>query len=58
MIPELLVRTPLATGALVELVADTHLDVALHWQFARIAAPALQPLSRALRAEAAAHLVT
>lgn len=57
MIPELLVRTPLATGALVELVPDTHLDVALHWQFTRLAAPALHPLTTAIRKAAAAALV-
>lgn len=57
MNPEHLIRADLAAGRLVELIPGTPLDVALHWQFARIAAPALQPLSRALRAEAAAHLV-
>ena len=57
MNPEPLVASDLASGALVELVADTPLDVALHWQFTRLAAPALRPLTAAIRAAAAATLV-
>ena len=54
--PEPLVANHLASGALVELLPDTPLDVPLHWQFTRLAAPALAPLTRALRAAAAMRL--
>jgi LysR family transcriptional regulator (chromosome initiation inhibitor) len=57
MNPEPLIISDLQTGALVELVPDTPLDVALHWQFTRLAAPALAPVTRALRASAARSLV-
>lgn len=55
--PEPLVAHHLASGRLTELVSDTPLDVALHWQFTRLAAPALGPLTAAIRAKAAAVLV-
>lgn len=55
--PEPLVQDHLASGRLMELVPDTALDVALHWQFTRLAAPALAPLTAAIRAKAAAVLV-
>jgi LysR family transcriptional regulator, chromosome initiation inhibitor len=55
--PEPLVRDHLASGALVEMVADTPLDVPLHWQFTRLAAPALAPLTAEIRRSAAATLV-
>jgi LysR family transcriptional regulator (chromosome initiation inhibitor) len=55
--PEPLVADHLASGRLVELVPDTALDVALHWQFTRLAAPALAPLTAAIRAQAASVLV-
>ena len=57
MNPELLVARPLATGSLVELIAKTPLDVPLYWQFTRLAAPALRPLTAAIRKAAAAALV-
>lgn len=57
MNPEPLVAGHLGTGALVELVADSPLDVALHWQFTRLAAPALTGLTRAIRQAAEATLV-
>lgn len=47
---EPLVAGHLAAGRLVELVPDTALDVALYWQVTRLAAPALAPLTRAVRA--------
>lgn len=50
--PEPLVARHLAQGSLVEVVPDTPLDVALHWQFARLTAAAIQPLTRALQAAA------
>lgn len=53
MNPEPLVAQHLASGALVELVPDTPLDVPLYWQFTRQSAPVLAPLTRAMRAEAA-----
>jgi LysR family transcriptional regulator, chromosome initiation inhibitor len=57
MNPEPLVADHLATGALVELVPQTPLDVPLHWQFTRLAAPALGPLTDAIRRSARALLV-
>jgi LysR family transcriptional regulator (chromosome initiation inhibitor) len=57
MNPERLVAAPLAAGRLVELVADRPLDVPLFWQFSRLAAPAMAPLTRAIRAAAARHLL-
>ncbi len=47
--PEPLVAGHLAAGNLVELQHGTPLDVALHWQFTRLAAPALAPLTAAIR---------
>jgi LysR family transcriptional regulator (chromosome initiation inhibitor) len=57
MNPEPLVRAHLASGALVEIIPDTPLDVPLHWQFTRLAAPALRPLTDAIRQTAAGTLV-
>ena len=54
---EPLVAGYLAHGALVELAPDTPLDVPLYWQFTRLAAPALAPLTTAIRAAARATLV-
>ena len=56
MNPESLVAPHLAAGRLVELVPDTPLDVALHWQFPRLAAPALAPVTQAIRRAAAKAL--
>lgn len=56
--PEFLVAGHLATGRLVELTPNTALDVALHWQFSRLTAPAIAPLTRAIKAAAAAVLVS
>ena len=55
--PEPLVATHLASGALIELIANTPIDVALHWQFTRLTATALAPLTRAIRAAAAQVLL-
>lgn len=55
--PEALVASHLASGALVELIPDTPLDVALHWQFTRLAAPALAAVTAALRTAAVRWLV-
>jgi LysR family transcriptional regulator (chromosome initiation inhibitor) len=57
MNPAILAAPHLASGALVELVPDTPLDVALYWQFTRLAAPALAPVTAAIRQAAAAALV-
>lgn len=57
MNPEALVRPHLASGALRELLPDTPLDVSLHWQFTRLAAPALGPVTQAIRRAAAGTLV-
>jgi LysR family transcriptional regulator, chromosome initiation inhibitor len=55
--PEPLVVNHLASAALVELIPDTALDVHLHWQFTRLAAPALAPVTSAIRSAAARVLV-
>jgi LysR family transcriptional regulator, chromosome initiation inhibitor len=57
MNPEPLVAAHLTTGALVELAPDTPLDVSLHWQFTRLAAPALQPVTEAIRKAARVRLI-
>ena len=49
MNPEPLIRAERAAGQLVDLRPGTPLDVPLHWQFARLAASAIFPLTRALR---------
>ncbi len=55
--PEPLVARHLGQGALAELVPDTSYDVPLHWQFTRLAAPALAPVTEAVRRSARATLV-
>jgi LysR family transcriptional regulator, chromosome initiation inhibitor len=55
--PEPLVAGHLAKGTLVELSADTPLDVRLYWQFTRLAAPALGPVTEAILRSARAMLV-
>ena len=57
MNPEVLVTSHLRSGALVELIPDTPLDVALYWQFTRLAAPALSPVTQAIRQAAKHRLV-
>lgn len=57
MNPEPLVAAHLASRALVEIAPGTPLDVPLHWQFTRLAAPALLPLTRAIRTAARQMLV-
>ncbi|MBB3947333.1 LysR family transcriptional regulator (chromosome initiation inhibitor) [Rhizobium skierniewicense] len=48
MNPDLLVRDHLASGALVELVAGTPLDIPLFWQVNRLASDRLKPLTQAV----------
>lgn len=55
--PEPLIAEHLRAGRLVELVPDTALDVPLHWQFTRLAAPALAGVTQAVRAAATRTLV-
>jgi LysR family transcriptional regulator (chromosome initiation inhibitor) len=57
MNPDPLVAPLLADGRLVELIPDTPLDVALYWQFTRLAASALAPVTEAIRRTARASLV-
>ncbi|PTE13899.1 LysR family transcriptional regulator ArgP [Pseudogemmobacter blasticus] len=57
MNPEALVTAHLAAGRLVDLAPETPLDVPLYWQFTRLVAPALAPLTRAIRDHAARALV-
>ena len=55
--PEALIAPLLQAGALVELVPDTPLDVALHWQHARAASALLDRLTGQLLAAAGAALL-
>jgi LysR family transcriptional regulator (chromosome initiation inhibitor) len=55
--PEPLVAGALARGDLVELVTGSPLDVALHWQYARLTARALAPLTQAMAAAARSCLL-
>jgi LysR family transcriptional regulator (chromosome initiation inhibitor) len=57
MNPEPLITAHLAEGRLVEVIPDTVLDVALYWQFARLTADVLAPLTRAMRKAAALVLI-
>jgi LysR family transcriptional regulator (chromosome initiation inhibitor) len=57
MNPEPLIAPHLTSGALVELIPGTPLDISLHWQFTRLSAPALAPVTRAIRASARMSLV-
>jgi len=56
MNPEPLVAGHLAQGRLVQLIPDTPLDVPLYWQFSRLTAPALAPLTSAMRRAASGIL--
>lgn len=57
MHPQALIARHLADGSLVELVADTPLDVPLYWQHARAASRLLDELSMAVMAGAAQALI-
>ncbi len=56
MNPELLVAGDIAAGRLVDLAPDLPLDVPLFWQILRLTAPALAPLTQAIRAAAQSSL--
>ena len=49
MNPEPLIAPHLAAGSLTQLIPNTPLDVPLYWQFSRLTAPALAPLTRAMQ---------
>lgn len=55
--PEALIRAQLKTGALVELVPESALDVPLHWQQARAASTLLDGLTRQVVAAARKVLI-
>lgn len=57
MNPELMIADDLRSGRLVPLRTGAALDVRLYWQIARIMAPPLAPLTRAIRRAAAAALI-
>jgi LysR family transcriptional regulator (chromosome initiation inhibitor) len=57
MNPEALVAADLRSGRQIEIMPDSPLDVALYWQFTRLVAPALAPLTRAIRDAATQALV-
>lgn len=57
MNPEPLIAAHLAAGTLVEIAPDTPLDVPLYWQFARLTAAALAPVTHAISQSAACHLL-
>lgn len=57
MNPEAIVAEDLALGKLVDLAPDLPLDVPLVWQVTRLTAPALAPLTRAIRQAAASALL-
>ncbi|WP_171173791.1 LysR family transcriptional regulator ArgP [Ruegeria sp. HKCCD8929] len=57
MNPEALVRRPIRRGHLQPLIPRTPLDVPLTWQVSRIMAPALTPLTRAVKQAAARGLI-
>lgn len=58
MNPERLVRGPIRNRRLVALLEDAPLDVPLTWQVSRIMAPALAPLTAAVRAAAQKGLLS
>lgn len=57
MNPEILIGNDLAAGHLLPIGRAPALDVGLYWQVARIVAPQLLPLTRAIRRAARAQLI-
>ena len=57
MNPAALIAADLASGALVELLPGATLDVALHWQFSRLTAAAIAPLTVAIQQAAKDQLI-
>ncbi|MEX0350513.1 MAG: ArgP/LysG family DNA-binding transcriptional regulator [Paracoccaceae bacterium] len=58
MNPEPLVQRPVREGQLVTLLANQPLDIALSWQVSRVMAPALAPLTRAVKQAAQDGLIS
>lgn len=58
MNPEVLVRGPIRNGRLRPLLDNAVLDVPLTWQVSRIMAPALEPVTQAVRAAARKVLIS
>lgn len=56
MVPECMAAAALAQGRLAPLAPDLPLDIALYWHVQRALAPALSPLTAAIRKRAAAEL--
>ena len=56
MNPEHLVADHLKAGRLVELISNTPLDIPLQWQFSRLTAAAIAPLTAAILLAAREHL--
>lgn len=57
MNPETLIGGDVAQGRLIDLAPDHALDVPLFWQFSRITAQAIAPLTQAMKKAAAANLL-
>ncbi|WP_146344722.1 LysR family transcriptional regulator ArgP [Falsiphaeobacter marinintestinus] len=57
MNPVALVRGPVRNGKLVPLLKNAPLDVPLNWQISRVMAPALEPLTNAVKKAASKGLV-
>jgi LysR family transcriptional regulator, chromosome initiation inhibitor len=55
--PEVLIAPYIATGALSDLRPDAPLDVPLYWQFSRLTAAAIAPLTAAIRSAARSRLI-
>lgn len=58
MNPEILVRDHVTNGRLLPLLPDAQQDIPLFWQISRIVAPALQPLTRAVRMATKSALIS
>jgi LysR family transcriptional regulator (chromosome initiation inhibitor) len=57
MNPEVLVADHIAQGRLAELAPDSPLDTPLFWQFSRLTAQAIAPVTRAIRTAASRFLI-
>ncbi|RJE83206.1 LysR family transcriptional regulator ArgP [Paracoccus onubensis] len=57
MNPEVMIAADLDSGQLIDLAPDQPLDIPLYWQIARISAPALMPLTRAIKKAARTALL-
>ncbi len=57
MNPESLVRRAIANGQICEVIPDAPLDIELTWQIGRVLAPALAPLTQAVRRAATQQLI-